>query len=71
VFEAVDEALAQIVAAGAHLGEPDEVKALWVTAARRRILDEQRSAESKYRGAGAVDEAPGSLADGASPSSTR
>ncbi len=65
VFEAVDEALAQIVATGAHLGEPDEVKALWVTAARRRIIDEQRSAESKYRGAGAVDEAPGTLADGA------
>jgi DNA-directed RNA polymerase specialized sigma24 family protein len=49
VCEAVDEALAQLVAAGGHLAEPDEVKALWITCARRRLIDEQRSAESRYR----------------------
>jgi DNA-directed RNA polymerase specialized sigma24 family protein len=49
VCEAVDEALAQLVAAEGHLGEPDQVKALWITCARRRLIDEQRSAESRYR----------------------
>jgi hypothetical protein len=50
VLEAVDEALAQIVATGAHLGDADEVRALWITAARRRIIDEERSARSRHRG---------------------
>ena len=49
VLEAVDEALAQIVAADAHLGEHDQVKALWITAARRRVIDEERSPESTHR----------------------
>jgi DNA-directed RNA polymerase specialized sigma24 family protein len=57
VFEAVDEALAQIVAAGNHLREPDQVRALWITCARRRLIDEQRSAEAKHRGAAPVGEA--------------
>ena len=65
VLEAVDEALAQIVAAGAHLGERDQVKALWITAARRRLIDEQRSAESKHRGAGSVDGAARAWTGGA------
>lgn len=56
VQEAVDEALAQIVAAGGHLGEPEAVKALWITCARRRVIDEQRSAESRHRDATRVDE---------------
>jgi DNA-directed RNA polymerase specialized sigma24 family protein len=55
VFEAVDEALAQIVAAGNHRREPDEVRALWITCARRRLIDEQRSAESRHRGEGDTD----------------
>jgi DNA-directed RNA polymerase specialized sigma24 family protein len=56
VHEAVDEALAQIVAAGDHLGEPEQVKALWITCARRRLIDELRSAEAKHRDATPVDE---------------
>jgi DNA-directed RNA polymerase specialized sigma24 family protein len=65
VLDAVDEALAQIVAAGAHLGELDQVKALWITAARRRVIDEQRSAESRHRGVAGVDagSVSGPLAD--------
>ncbi|HEY1538929.1 MAG TPA: hypothetical protein VGF63_06000 [Solirubrobacteraceae bacterium] len=56
VHEAVDEALAQIVSAGTHLGEPEQVKALWITCARRRLIDDQRSAESRHRDATPVDE---------------
>jgi DNA-directed RNA polymerase specialized sigma24 family protein len=59
VFEAVDEALAQIVAAGHHRREPEQVKALWITCARRRLIDDQRSAESKHRGARPAGEAEG------------
>ena len=63
IFEAVDEALAQIVAAGDHLREPDEVKALWITYARRRVIDGQRSAEFKHRAAEPVEDAAPSPAD--------
>lgn len=63
VLEAVDEALAQIVAAGAHLGELEQVKALWITAARRRVIDEHLSAESRHRGEGAVEAVARSIAD--------
>jgi DNA-directed RNA polymerase specialized sigma24 family protein len=56
IFEAVDEALAQIVAAGDHLREPDQVKALWITYARRRVIDGQRSAEFKHRAVHAIDD---------------
>src|SRR5437868_12501290 len=55
ILEAVDEALAQIVAVGGHLGEPGEVRALWIACARRRVIDEQRSAECRHRGVAAVD----------------
>jgi len=57
IFEAVDEALAQIVAAGDHLRQPDEVKALWITYARRRVIDGQRSAEFKHRADESIDNA--------------
>jgi hypothetical protein len=65
VLEAVDEALAQLVASGAHLGKAEHVRALWITAARRRVIDEERSAWSRHRGepALATDAAP--PADGA------
>lgn len=56
VHEAVDEALAQMVAAGSHLGEAEQVKALWITCARRRLIDEQRSAESQHRDATSIDD---------------
>jgi DNA-directed RNA polymerase specialized sigma24 family protein len=55
VLEAVDEALAQLVAVGGHLGEPGEVRALWIACARRRVIDEVRSAECRHRGVAADD----------------
>jgi DNA-directed RNA polymerase specialized sigma24 family protein len=64
VFEAVDEALAQIVTAGDHLGEPEQVKALWITCARRRVIDGQRSAEFKHRAGIPVDDTPVPVAEG-------
>ena len=63
IFEAVDEALAQIVAAGDHLREPDEVKALWITYARRRVIDGERSAEFKHRAAEPIGDGAPSPAD--------
>jgi hypothetical protein len=63
IFEAVDEALAQIVAAGDHLREPEEVKALWITYARRRVIDGERSAEFKHRADESVDDATQAPAD--------
>ena len=63
VSEAVDEALAQIVATDGHLGDPDAVKALWITCARRRLIDEQRSAEVRHRAVTAGDDAAAALAD--------
>ncbi|HEX4345567.1 MAG TPA: hypothetical protein VHZ31_08400 [Solirubrobacteraceae bacterium] len=63
VHEAVDEALAQIVSAGSHLGELEQVKALWITCARRRLIDDQRSAESRHRDATPVDELSRSLGE--------
>ena len=62
VFEAVDEALAQIVAAGDHLGEREQVKALWITCARRRLIDQHRSAEARHRDV-AADDTVNALAD--------
>src|SRR4051812_7101899 len=64
ISDAVDESLAQIVAADGHLGDPDAVKALWITCARRRLIDEQRSAEVRHRAVGAGDDATAALADG-------
>lgn len=61
-LEAVDEALAQLVATRQHLGDTDEVKALWITYARRRLIDEHRSAEAKHRDAITVDEHAHALA---------
>lgn len=61
VYEAVDEALAQIVAADAHLGEPEQVKALWITCARRRLIDELRSAEARHRDGTPVEESSTAL----------
>jgi DNA-directed RNA polymerase specialized sigma24 family protein len=63
VFEAVDEALAQIVAAGDHLGDPDQVKSLWITCAQRRVIDGQRSAELRHRAAVSVGDTPPPIAD--------
>src|SRR4051794_41092003 len=57
VPEAVDEALAQIVAAHGQLGEPEQGTAVWVTSARRRLIDELRSAEAKHGDATPVDDA--------------
>ena len=49
VEEAVDEALAQLVAAGQHLvGDLDDVHDLWAGWAQRRLIDEQRSAAARY-----------------------
>jgi DNA-directed RNA polymerase specialized sigma24 family protein len=61
-LEAVDEALAQLVATRQHVGDADEVKALWITYARRRLIDEHRSAEAKHRDAITVDEHAHALA---------
>ncbi len=61
VFEAVDEALAQIVAASDHVGDPEQVKALWITCARRRLIDELRSAESRHRDESPVEDRAGAL----------
>ena len=55
-LEAVDEALAQLVAARAHLGETADVRTLWITYARRRLVDERRSADFKHRDAIAVED---------------
>lgn len=63
VSEAVDEALAQLVAAGGHRADPDAVRALWITCARRRLIDEQRSAEARHRAVAAGDDAVAALAD--------
>ena len=56
VHEAVDEALAQMFATGDHVGDPAHVKALWITCATRRLIDEQRSAEVRHRDETAGDE---------------
>jgi len=70
VLEAVDEALAQLVVAGLHLRDPDQVRALWITAARRRVIDEHRSAERKHRGAGPFEDAAHTGAAGDLPDLT-
>jgi hypothetical protein len=61
-LEAVDEALAQLVAADAHLADPVQVKAMWVKYARCRLLDEHGSADAKRRDATSVDEHTQALA---------
>ena len=61
-LEAVDEALAQLVATQAHLGDPVQVKARWIKYARCRLLDEHGSADAKRRDATAVDEHSQALA---------
>ena len=61
-LEAVDEALAQLVSAHAHLAEADQVKATWIKYARCRLLDEHRSADATRRDATAVDEHSQALA---------
>jgi hypothetical protein len=48
-LDAVDEALAQLYAAGTHSGDLEEVKALWISVAHCRLLDEQGSAHVKRR----------------------
>jgi hypothetical protein len=60
-LEAVDEALAQLVAAGAHLADAEQVKGLWIRSARYRLIDEQRSADAKRRDTTAVDDHPNAL----------
>jgi hypothetical protein len=55
-LEAVDEALAQLVAANEHLADGQYVKATWMRYARCRLLDEHGSTEAKLRDAIAVDE---------------
>ena len=61
-LEAVDEALAQLVSAQAHLGETEGVKAKWIKYARCRLLDEQCSSDARLRDATAVDEHSRALA---------
>jgi hypothetical protein len=61
-LEAVDEALAQLVAGRAHHADADEVKARWIRYARCRLIDEHRSADSRYRDATAVDDHAQALA---------
>jgi hypothetical protein len=61
-LEAVDEALAQLVAGRAHHADAAEVKALWIRYARCRLIDEYRSADSRYRDATAVDDHAQALA---------
>jgi DNA-directed RNA polymerase specialized sigma24 family protein len=63
-LEAVDQGLAQLVAAGAHLGDLEDIKALWITCAQRRLLDEYRSADVRHCDATAVDEHAEALAIG-------
>lgn len=62
IADAVDEALAQLVAADQHLGEPAEVRNAWILYASRRVIDEQRSAEAKHRDPVAIDEHAQALA---------
>lgn len=55
-FDAVDDALEQLLDAGAHLDELDIVKARWISWSRRRLIDTYRSPEFKLREATPVDE---------------
>jgi DNA-directed RNA polymerase specialized sigma24 family protein len=56
IADAVDEALAQLVAADQHLREPGQVKQAWILCARHRIIDELQSAASRRRAPVAVDD---------------
>lgn len=63
-IEAVDDALEQLLDAGAHLGDLELVKSRWITWAQRRLIDTHRSAEFKRREAAPVDEHDKALAQG-------
>ena len=56
VEDAVSEALTQMLAAGEHLGDPEEVRERWILYAKRRLIDEQRSAEQRRRDPVPLDE---------------
>ncbi|HEY5196276.1 MAG TPA: Ig-like domain-containing protein [Solirubrobacteraceae bacterium] len=56
IADAVDEALAQLVAAGQHLGEPKRVKDSWILYAKHRLLNEQQSAAARRRDPVAIDD---------------
>lgn len=61
-FEAVDDALEQLLDAGAHVGDLALVKARWITWAKRRLIDTHRSAEFKLREVAPVDQHEQALA---------
>jgi hypothetical protein len=56
VEDAVSEALTQMIAAGEHVGDPDEVRERWILYAKRRMMDEQESAEYRRRDPDPLDE---------------
>ncbi len=56
VEDAVSEALTQMLAAGEHVGDPEEVKERWILYAKRRAIDIQRSAEYRRRDPVPVDD---------------
>jgi len=60
--EAVDEALLQLIARNAHRGDLNAVKRRWIAWARRRLIDEHRSAEVRHRAAVSVDDSANVLA---------
>jgi hypothetical protein len=62
IFDAVDAALAQLIASARHLGDPEGVKGLWITMATCRLIDEQRSADVIHREPVAVEEHAQALA---------
>ena len=45
-LEAVDDALWELVRAEGYRRDADQVRAAWITMARRRLIDEQRSART-------------------------
>lgn len=63
-LDAVDEALAQLVEAGAHRLDTNEAKCLWIKIAKRRLIDEHRSAYARYRSAIALEDQGAALAVG-------
>ena len=62
VEDAVDEALAQMYAKSAQLGALDHVRGTWIDWARKRLIDDFRSAEMRHRAGVSVDDGADSIA---------
>ncbi|MCA1701629.1 MAG: hypothetical protein LC790_23150, partial [Actinobacteria bacterium] len=62
ILDAVDAALAQLIGDAKHLGDPADIKGLWIKMATCRLIDEQRSADVIHRERVAVEEHAQALA---------